>query len=916
MSIIRSTRAIVSNSTKIPTNLISILLLFVLFGLSCSTEKDAALNKGYHNMTARYNGYFNAGVIIQQSLDSYREKYVDDYNKILPLKVYPSEEDASSVYPQMDDAIERCSKVIYRHSMPNPNQVKNKDEENCRWIDDNWLVIGKAHYIKREYGEAQEKLLFVATNPQYNGEEAVFEAKIWLAKTYIAQGNFAEATRVMKEVEVAKEAAESRRNRTFKEKMEEWKDKRTKKKKNRKKGKKNKKGEKEAEFPKRLVSEYEATMAELYIAEGDYKKAIPHLEAAIDACRNKKEKARYMFVLAQLHQEQGNTYQAIYYYKKVSRSSAPYVMQFKAKINKALVATSGGEALRKELRKMLKDGKNAEYKDQIYYALAEIEYKDGNMDEAKRNYTQSAIWSVNNNRQKGLSYLKLADIYYGEKDYLKAQKYYDSSVTALPEDFDNYTQIQAKAEGLSDLVFHYETYTFEDSVQQFVDLDEKALRKRMKEIADQLAEEERIRKAEEEKRLLAMQDRLNSTASNNNNGGNVSKWYWNNPKLVSNGVNEFRTQWGQREDEDNWRRSNKSSVMVDGDDSEVLDSAVVDQDSLAIELLLANIPLSPEALDSSNNRLMNSLYMLGIIYKEQLKEENEAIVYFEKVINRGIDHHKVLPAMYQLHLIYKKRGDSKAGNYKDRILTDYPNSEIAQILKDPDYLKKKEEQDKIDINKYKETYHLYISRYYNRTIAACNSVINKDPDNQFIRKYYMLKAFAISKLNPGAIEAISSPLQTLVKDYPDSEEGKQAKTYLGKLGNGETITDQGVDAGYTYDTTIQHFFILLYPTMGGPEQPTKIKISNFNNTFFGSKGYTVNSMPLDGKTQLIIVKSFPSLIEGKKYIDAYGTSSSTSVLGTAQTEYEYYLISADNFSKLVKSKKLQEYKDFYGQTYD
>ena len=112
MSILRCTRALVSNFLKISFRSLStiVLGLFLLFG--CSTEKDAALNKGYHNMTARYNGYFNAGVIIQTSLDAYREKYVDDYNKILPLKVYPTEEDVSSIYPQMDDAIERTQAII------------------------------------------------------------------------------------------------------------------------------------------------------------------------------------------------------------------------------------------------------------------------------------------------------------------------------------------------------------------------------------------------------------------------------------------------------------------------------------------------------------------------------------------------------------------------------------------------------------------------------------------------------------------------------------------------------------------------------------------------------------------------------------------------------------------------------------
>ena len=141
-------------------------------------------------MTARYNGYYNAGVIINEALESYRSGYQEDYSKVIPLDLYPKGEDASAMFPQLEDAIERCSKVVVRHSMPNPAVIKNKKNENCRWIDDNWLVIGRAYYIKGEYNESEEKLKYVAETEYFRSEEAVHEARIWLAKTYIAQGDF------------------------------------------------------------------------------------------------------------------------------------------------------------------------------------------------------------------------------------------------------------------------------------------------------------------------------------------------------------------------------------------------------------------------------------------------------------------------------------------------------------------------------------------------------------------------------------------------------------------------------------------------------------------------------------------------------------------------------------------------------
>lgn len=899
-----------------PKNLCISLIVSIVglmgFVMGCSTEKDALINKGYHNMTARYNGYFNANVLIDEALESYRAGAKEDYTQILPLQLYPSVEDASDLFGPMDEAIEKCETVILRHSMPNPARVKNKDVEHCRWIDDNWLVIGRAHYIKGEYLLAVEKLTFVMEN--YVGEESKYVAQIWLAKTYIALGNYPEAARILKLQKGAIDKAESWK--------EEWKKmSRSSKKKYRERQKKDKKKgiKKPAPYPKKLKKDYEITMAELYIAQGDYKKAIEHLEAGIALTKNRKEKARYMYVLAQLYGIQGNGQQASYYYNKVAHSNAPYEMRFKAQINKALTASSGGAELRKELRKMLKDGKNMEYRDQIYYALAELDIKDGNDSMAMVNYGLSAFYSVNNDYQKGLSYLKLADLHFDKKHYLKAQKYYDSCVQVLPEDFEGYQSISAKADGLSDLVYNYDTYIFEDSVQTIASMEPKERDKFLEQKRKSIIEEEKKRKEEEEAKLLAQQNKVNFQATNQGDG---NKWYFYNLKVRTSGFNDFRSLWGQRLLEDNWRRSNKSSLnSFDENDPEIIDSLSENTiDSLTVEDLLVDIPLTPEALDSSNNRLMNSLYNLGIIYKDRLGEIGEAINYFTLVVDRGVEHPKVLPAMYQLYLIYFTKGSSKAEVYKQRILQEFPDSEIAMILKDPDYLKKKEEQEKKDFNEYSVTLEDYRYRRYAKVLTACNTVIANDPDNTFINKYYLLKAYAIANTQPGNTEAIKSPLQDLYAASPDSEEGKLAKYYLDKIDGGESIIDNNGSASnsiYNMDLSKKHFFVLVFPVDKGQSGPTQIKLSNFNKEYFRSEGLTVQSsqIPGDTKNQLLVVRIFPNHNRAKTYNDAFKSEKAKAQLGNLATDFVTFLISVDNFTQLYKSKDLDAYIKFFQEEY-
>ena len=253
---------------------------------ACSTEKDALINKGFHNMTAKYNGYFNAGEIINEALNAYRDQNKDDYTKIIPLEVYPDKEGATAMFPQMDLAIEKCSKVIFKHAMPNPNKVKNKEVENCAWIDDNWLVIGKSHFIKHEYSQAIEKFTYI--KKAYVGEESLYAAKIWLAKVYIEQGEYSKAKIELDKVALDIKTADANKKsitdifkKEKKKKLSKYK-----KKKARNEKKKNKKSE-PAKFPEKLKIDYYITFANLYIQQEDYPKAIKHLEEGIEITKNK-----------------------------------------------------------------------------------------------------------------------------------------------------------------------------------------------------------------------------------------------------------------------------------------------------------------------------------------------------------------------------------------------------------------------------------------------------------------------------------------------------------------------------------------------------------------------------------------------------------------------------------------------------
>ena len=108
------------------------------------------------------------------------------------------------------------------------------------------------------------------------------------------------------------------------------------------------------------------------------KKQLPFREC-FNGKHKKEFKTRLIFILAQLYQERN--FKASTYYEWVVKRNPDYDMAFQAKINRAL-SFSGGDskAIKAQLLKMLKDDKNIEYFDQIYFALAEIAFSDGQED--------------------------------------------------------------------------------------------------------------------------------------------------------------------------------------------------------------------------------------------------------------------------------------------------------------------------------------------------------------------------------------------------------------------------------------------------------------------------------------------------------------------------------------------------------
>ena len=486
--------------------------------MSCSRKKETWTSRSYHQTTAKYNGYFYAKNSIAEGIFTLESNYEENWKEVLPVFIIGTDKDSKSIYPQMDRAIEKSSAVIDRHSM-----VIKKQEEN-KWIKYNYFVIGQAYFYKHNFDEARKIFDFIIK--QYKDDPIKNEAIVWLARTRMELDDMGKALSLLKLLDD------------------------------------------ESKLSQDLISDFRATYADYYIRQELYNKAIISLEESIRVTKKKDRKARLTFILAQLNEIEGQSATAISNYKKVVKLHPEYEMVFYASINQALAfrfRDGESESIKKLLNKMLKDHKNVDYYDQIYYAMAEIELTEGNKDLAIEYFIKSTEVSISNTEQKGISFMTLGNIYLEDKVYKKAKVYFDSTIIFLPREHADYEAIEDLDKGLSELIVNLDILQLQDSLIWLAGLTQK---EREDIIIALIAAEEEA----EDQRLLALANGDNEDYNGNvnksvplssqgNASGNSGDWYFYNPNTMSSGYSEFRQRWGDRKLKDDWRRAVASSNL-------------------------------------------------------------------------------------------------------------------------------------------------------------------------------------------------------------------------------------------------------------------------------------------------------------------------------------------------------------------
>ena len=378
-----------------------------------------------------------------------------------------------------------------------------------------------------------------------------------------------------------------------------------------------------------------------------------------------------------------------------------------------------------------------------------------------------------------LNYENLAEYNFDGNEYKFAGNYYDSVLTNLPENTKKYRAIKKKLDNLEDVIKYEDVVQYADSVITLYNLPKI---EQLTFFEDYIA---KLKFAEEEEELRKEnQANAGFAAFAETKGGkqNKGKFYFYNITSLGYGKNDFKTKWGDRVLEDEWRWSNRNTTQLAEGIREPLiadggigtGEELTEEQKYSVEYYLDQIPTDIAVIDSLKSERNFANYQLGLIYKEKFKENLLAAAKLENVLKSEPEERLVLPFMYNLYKIYEESGSPLAENMKQNIIQSYPDSRYAEILVNPKAVLAGA-ADSPD-SKYAQLYKLYETQDYLTVITGAEANINLYTGDPIVPKFEMLKASAIGRLQ--GYDNFKEALNYVALNYPNNPEGKKAQQMI------------------------------------------------------------------------------------------------------------------------------------------
>ncbi|MFM1963199.1 MAG: hypothetical protein RLZZ172_2044 [Bacteroidota bacterium] len=720
-------------------------------------KKINPVKRAKQNIVTHYNFHFNARNKIEKVISNAKMGHKDTFTQLLSVFNYNLDNTAQQKQ-ELDSVILKCNNGILLHDLRND------------WVDDLYLLMGKSYFYQKKFDSAYDVFQYINYNFQpRDKDEAGMEksigsnlnnsgnvytvsskekkisphqsvrndALLWIARTLLEQGQTDEARGMLETLS--------------RDKL----------------------------FPSRLHSELSETKGDWFYRIKQYDSAAYYLKKSVSALENNGEKSRRYYLIAQLLVMAGQNEAADSSFEKAISLTTNPVMDAYAKISQIGLASANKDKETRinenidALMTMAKKEKYAAYRGIIYAAAAEMEKSRNHNREAISLLIRSNEALLNDANAKNTNSIAIAELAFEAKDYPLAKRYFDSSnITGHVRE----KQMTIKKSVVTDLVKFLNNVSHEDSLQRIAALPERErnellaelLKKIEKEKSGLLPDRKNIGQAAQRTRF--QEDLTGSLFPAAQQKG---EWYFNNATLKAQGTQAFQLKWGNRPNEDNWRRSASGTATARPITSRtriVQQQAVEEDDTPSVEQLGRDLPLTAKSLQESNARKANAARQLALIYKNKLGDCASSVLWNETLLQSNSNHPELELVLFDLIICCNETGLANKGKrYLAQLEQVNPSGDLLQKLRNPELSAKKvNEKSNAASETYQKIYDQFLSGDFTAAVAAkknADSVYGQTawtPQLMYIEAVYYIKSredsIAITTLKKISQLFPSSPL--------------------------------------------------------------------------------------------------------------------------------------------------------------
>lgn len=843
----------------------------------------------YHNTTSRYNAYYLSNLKIQELEQSIKKSHKEDYSQVLPI-FYPID---SAVIEENEELLKEArafsSKAIDWHRI-------------SKWVDDNYFLIGMVEFYKADFDDAINTFKYLNVNSK--DRNLRHRSLIQLMRIFIDLKQHDDVVYVIDYLSKEQKISSENRFLLFQ------------------------------------------TLGHYYHLQGDVEGKIGALDRAAGYAKDKKEKSRINFILAQLYQGEGLDALAYNFYQESLKGNPPYERSFYAQLYSQQVAELDKSKDIKKVRAyyddLYKNSKNKDLRDVILYEKALFELKQDEREEGVNLLKRAAKEEGSNPIQKGYIYKKLAEISLeDDKNYRMAKYYLDSALMSFRPIDPAYDQINRQKGILDEYVTHFETITTNDSLISLSKLSPE-----QQELVAQnfiKAEEDRLIQLAAAKEKAKSNNKMfdNLLAFSGRSSGSGESFYFDNPAAMQQGTIDFARNWGNRPLEDNWRLSSQSfstSSMNQTEEELAYEEEENDEESQFSQIpskeeLLSAIPKSDEDINRLNGELEVAYFELGKLLFFDFKEPEFSIENLETLITTFPNTNKKPEAYYILHLAQKERG----GNfelYSQRLNREFPESPFTYSVNNPTKISGNQAY-LASSNNYKKAYELYQARDYTKARGLLRNTLEEYPLTRNTDKIMLLDVMISGKIDDR--ERYQSRLENYIQSTEDADLTKMARNMLialtGEIPKEEATENQDENVGdenesvakdeseeasvspYKENPNQTHIFVIVLDAEKAKEAKGLLAdLETFHKANFANARLRTGNMNLNRENAIYIVSPFNNGEKAtdyrKKFMEAFEYSSLSE-----QDKNNTLLISIENFQELNKLKDIEEYRNFYKKTY-